>query len=134
VSLFLLDTSALLAHFRKETGWETVKAIFDDPDALIFVASVTLPEFARRLLALGFDAGAALETTSSYRLLMNEVVAIDEAMGLSAFEIGRQSAERLPLVDALIAAASLSKKATLVHRDKHLASIPRHFGAQLLLS
>lgn len=32
---YLLDTSALLAHFRQEKGWETVQAIFEDEAAEI---------------------------------------------------------------------------------------------------
>ncbi len=134
MSRYLLDTSALLAHFRKEPGWEKVKAIFDEPGALIFVASVTVAEFARRLVSLGFASESALEAISTYRLLMNEVIAIDEAIGISAFEIGIATSERIPLVDALVAAAARAKEATLVHRDKHLAAIPSHFATQLRLS
>ncbi len=46
MSRYLLDTAALLAHFRKEPCWEKVKETFDEPDAVIFIASVTLTELA----------------------------------------------------------------------------------------
>ena len=51
--LYLFDTSALLAHYRRESGWQQVQAIFDDDAADILLASVTLTEFARRLRELG---------------------------------------------------------------------------------
>ena len=46
---YLLDTSALLAHYRQEHGWEMVQAVFEDNEAEIIMASVSLPEFGRRL-------------------------------------------------------------------------------------
>jgi hypothetical protein len=33
--LYLFDTSALLAHYRREDGWQQVQAIFDDATAEI---------------------------------------------------------------------------------------------------
>ena len=50
---FLLDTSALLAHYREEVGAEQVQALFDRDDHELLLASVSLPEFARRLRDLG---------------------------------------------------------------------------------
>ena len=46
--IYLLDTSALLAHHRQEPGWEQVQAIFTEDGAEVVIASVTLSEFARR--------------------------------------------------------------------------------------
>ena len=46
---YLLDTSALLAHYRQEEGGEEVQALFDDAKTQIVLASVSLVEFARRL-------------------------------------------------------------------------------------
>ena len=34
---YLLDTSALLAHHRRETGWETVQALFETDEAEILL-------------------------------------------------------------------------------------------------
>lgn len=130
---YLLDTSALLVHFRKEAGWERVKAIFDEADASISIASVTLTELARRLVALGFGAEVAIEITDSYRMLLNSVVAVDEPIARTAFELGLKTPERLPMIDALIAASAQSRELVLVHRDRHLAAIPRELVLQLVL-
>ena len=47
----LLDTSALLAHYRDETGAAEVQALFEDKAASIAIASITITEFSRRMTA-----------------------------------------------------------------------------------
>lgn len=41
-----------------------------------------------------------------------------------AFDIGCQTPNRLPLVDALIAAVASNRHAILVHRDAHVRQLP----------
>ena len=106
--LYLFDTSALLAHYRRESGWQQVQAIFDDDAADILLASVTLTEFARRLRELGASDAEARQTAEDYRLLVNDVVAIDDRLAFAAFDLARATPKRLPLVDSLIAAAPVS--------------------------
>lgn len=121
---WLLDTSALLAHHRRETGWERVQAIFDDEGAEIRIASVTLTEFARRLRDLGAGEEVVERTLGDYEFLCTEVVGIDPVIARAAFRIGSSSPHRLPLVDSLIAAVAQARGATLVHRHRHMAAIP----------
>ena len=73
---YLLDTSALLAHYRQEHGWEMVQAVFEDDEAEIIVASVSLPEFGRRLRDLGASATIMQETLTNYQLLCAEVAPV----------------------------------------------------------
>jgi predicted nucleic acid-binding protein len=129
---FLLDTSALIAHFRREPGWDHVQALFEG-DAEILGASVTLVELARRLRELGATVEEARRTVQDYRDLLDDLVAVDEKVALAAFDIGCAAASRLPLVDALIAASAHERNACLVHRDRHMASIPESLLAQLQL-
>ncbi|MFZ5822382.1 MAG: hypothetical protein ACOYYJ_21030 [Chloroflexota bacterium] len=42
----------------------------------------------------------------------------------TALELIRWTPRRLPLVDALIAAAACSRAAVLVHRDEYLRALP----------
>ena len=132
--LYLLDTSALIAHYRQEAGWERVQAIFDDESAGVIIASVTLPEFARRLLDLGASSAEIRQTLADYRVLLSDIVAVDAAVAMAAFEIGYRTPYRLPLVDALIAAAAQIREACLVHRDRHMAAIPAEIVSQLHLA
>ena len=121
---YLLDTSALLAHHRQERGWEMVQAVFEDNEAEIIVASVSLPEFGRRLRDLGASETVAQETLTSYQLLCTAVAPVDAAVAFAALVIGWRTPRRLPLVDALIAAVAQVRDAMLVHRDEHMRAIP----------
>jgi hypothetical protein len=49
---------------------------------------VTLPEFARRLLDLGASSAEIGQTLANYRLLLSDIVAVDAAVALAAFEMG----------------------------------------------
>jgi predicted nucleic acid-binding protein len=120
---YLLDTSAWLAHFRQEAGGERVQALFNDPEAEILLASLSLTEFARRMRDLGASRQEIGKTLTEYWQLFSRVIPVDEAVALSAIEIASQTQRRLPLVDAIIAAAAESQDACLVHRDEHIRAI-----------
>jgi predicted nucleic acid-binding protein len=121
---YLLDTSALLAHYRQETGWQAVQALFEANETEIIVASVSLTEFGRRLRDLGATEIEVEDVLATYQLLFSEVAAVDTAVARQAFGLGCRTPRRLPLVDALIAAVAQTKAAVLVHRDEHMRSIP----------
>ncbi len=121
---YLLDTSALLAHYRQEAGWDEVQALFEDDEAELMIASLSLTEFGRRLRELGAADSAVEGVLSEYELLFNDVVALDTAVAKAAFVIGCRTPRRLPLADALIAAAAQARDAVLVHRDEHMRPLP----------
>jgi hypothetical protein len=77
------------------------------------VASVTLVEFARRLRDLGASSAEIRQTLADYQMLFSDIVAVDAAVAITAFEIGDRTPHRLPLVDALIAAAAQVREACL---------------------
>ena len=128
---YLLDTSALLAHYRDEAGADAVQTIFDEDDHAVLIASVTLTEFARRLVSLGVEADEAVATADGYVEAIDAIVPVDAVVAKAAFELMRQTPARLPMVDALIAACALSSNATLVHRDQHMRAIPSEILAQI---
>ena len=121
---YLLDTSALLAHYRQEDGWQEVQALFETDEADLIAASVSLTEFGRRLRELGANETEAEEVLSAYQLLFTEIASVDVTVARAAFVLGCRTPRRLPLVDALIAAVAQAKAAVLVHRDEHMRSIP----------
>lgn len=121
---YLLDTSALLVHYRQEDGWQEVQALFETDEADLIAASVSLTEFGRRLRELGADETEAEEVLSAYQLLFAEIASVDVAVARAAFVLGCRTPRRLPLVDALIAAVAQARAAVLVHRDEHMRSIP----------
>jgi predicted nucleic acid-binding protein len=118
---------------RSQAG-DRVQALFEESGAEVLAASVSLPELARRLRELGAPAAEARQTAEDYRELLDEVVSVDEQVALRAFNIGCETPKRLPLTDALIAAAAHERGARLVHRDRHMEPIPSAVVEQLDLS
>jgi predicted nucleic acid-binding protein len=124
----------LIAHSRKEPGWERVQELFAVEDSEIMAASLSLTEFARRLCELGVTDEEARRAAEGYQDLLDEVVPIDESVALAAFDLGRLVPKRIPLADALIAAAARERNACLVHRDRHMAQIPAPLNEQINLA
>ncbi len=122
MTLFLLDTSAVLAHAFSEPGQEELIDLLGGGEALI--AAPSIPEFAARLRALGNSRDRVETAWRAYRAMFAEVVAIDENVARLAWTLREEAQERIPLVDALIASAALVRGATLVHRDPHFESLP----------
>lgn len=131
---FLLDTSALLAHFRREPGWNRVQELFEAPETEVLASSLSLTEFARRLRVLGATREEARSAAEAYRELVNEIVPVDEEVAFAAFDLACEMSERLPLADSLIAAAARVRGACLVHRDHHMKPIPANLVEQIDLA
>lgn len=127
----LLDTSAVLAHVRNEPGAGLVQELFEREDVSVFLCSVSLAELARRLRDLGATPEEAWAMIDGYRQAVDGVVPVDEAVARESDRILIVTPARLPLVDALIAAAASSRGAVLVHRDNHMRNIPVSHVQQL---
>ena len=95
---YLLDTSALLAHYRQEAGWQAVQALFEADETEIIAASVSLTEFGRRLRDLGATETEIDDILAAYQLLFSGVAAVDTAVARQAFVLGCRAPHRLPLV------------------------------------
>lgn len=120
----LLDTTALLAHVRGESGATDVQSILESESTEVRIAAVSVAEFARHLTALGMDGDDVQSTVLAYAGLMDEVVAVDTAIATRAWELSCIASERLPLVDSLIAAAAQVCSSTLVHRNHRFDGVP----------
>ena len=66
----LLDTSAVLAYFLKEPGWELVHDLVFAADVSIAVSSLTWMEFKVRLQTLVSDREQRMEAADLYRTLL----------------------------------------------------------------
>ncbi len=76
------------------------------------------------------DISTALE---NYCRIFFSVIAIDESIARKAFLLGLEVEFRLPMADALIAAAAHSVEAVLVHRDPHFGALPSESIKQQML-
>jgi len=120
---YLLDTSALLVLYRKESEVDRVLALFDDPRHDILLSTVSMAEFGRKLRELGKNQEEIEETLDLLMQLFSRVVPLDEVVARASLRLTDNVPLRLPMIDALIAAA-LVHEACLVHKDKHMAAIP----------
>jgi predicted nucleic acid-binding protein len=73
---------------------------------------------------LGAAAPDARARALAYLDLVDRVVTVDAAVAIRAFELAATADARVPLIDALIAAAAQTVSATLLHRDRHFSAIP----------
>lgn len=129
----LLDTSALIAHFREEAGWEVVDALIADEAHGVRICSVSWLEFRNRLYELTPDAEERSGAMQIYRALLGEGIPTNDAIAHRAHLLRQTAKERLPNMDALIAATAAEHGAVLVHRDPHMAGIPTASVSQLVL-
>lgn len=125
MSAYLLDTSAVVAHYRKEVGHARVQALFDDEDAVLWLAAPSLLELDACLREIGIEAVIRRKTVDAYAGELVHVVAVDERVVLRAMEIRDAATGRLRALDALIAACAAVCGAVLVHRDSHFDAIPQ---------
>ena len=130
---YLLDTSALLAHFREESGYDVVERLLAEHSREVFISAITWLEFHVCLKALISDAKARAETLAIYGELLAEARPVTQEVARAAFDLREQILPRIPNGDALIAATAKLEGATLVHRDPHLSAIPPRLVKQIVL-
>lgn len=129
----ILDTSALLAHYFDEPGAEVVQKLWEVKGHKLGISAVTVPELRGRLgqeVASAKDAEYAAE---AYLGELTTCLPVDRAVAELAWHLRAVSPQRLPLVDALIAATARAAGAILVHKDPHMAQIPKALVKQLML-
>ena len=68
----ILDTSAILSHYLKQPGWESVQQIFEDTEAKVGVSVITTAEFSLKLKDLGFSVEERDTVVSQYCALIDE--------------------------------------------------------------
>lgn len=121
--MYLLDSSAWLAHLFGEPGMAEVSTLLTEEANRVHISVLSLPEVYTRLKALGEETKWPL-TWSTYQPLFAQVLTADERIAHQAIILRAITPQRLPTIDALIAATAVVYGFTLVHRDPHLAAIP----------
>ncbi len=125
--MYLLDTSALLAHCYGEPGSIDVEQILASGEG--FVAAVTWYEL--RIKLRDEIEGASL--FQMYSRAVAGTVEITREVAEAAFALRQEAGIRIPTADCLIAGAARARGFELVHRDAHLGAIPHHHLAHRML-
>ncbi len=116
-----LDTTALVAHALAEAGGAEVQELIANEAHDFFISSLSLFELAGVLKQNG--AAAKIRTYWETYRQVAEVIPVDASLAQAAWDLREKIGKRIPISDAIIAAAALSVEAILVHRDQHLAQI-----------
>lgn len=133
MNVWILDTSAVTAHFFGEPGTDVVGGLLADASKHVTICSVTLFEFRYVLAAARLSAGDIAAAMDAYSDVFDDAVAVDTAVIREAIRLRERAPGRLPAMDAMIAAAAVHRQATLVHRDRHFDAIPSNVLRQLRL-
>lgn len=131
--LHILDTSALLAHYFDEPGADIVERLWKGRSARPGISAVTVAELRARLNDEVADQGEAAAALDAYLNELTVCLPVDRAVAEMAWQVRQSTADRIPLVDALIAATARAADAILVHRDPHMARIPKGVLKQIVL-
>jgi predicted nucleic acid-binding protein len=129
----VLDTSALLAHFFDEPGADAVQSLWDSGSEKPGICAVTVTELKARLKEELASSEEAQEAVEAYFDELTVCLPVDRAVAELAWQVKESCPDRIPLVDALIAGTARAFNAVLVHRDPHLARIPREVVGQVVL-
>jgi len=129
MSVFVLDTSAILTLLNDEDGQEEVISLLDqarDGAAVIYLPFMALMELEYLLLrkASHEETQYLLALVQAWRL---QKVESDETWGHRAAKV--KAVTSLSVADAWIAALALLHDARLVHKDPEFEGVP---GLQML--
>ncbi len=130
----VLDTSALLAHYFNESGAGLVDRLWSDESFKIAISAVTVAELKGRLQQEITEDAEAAKAADAYLNDLTTCLPVDRATAELAWQLRNAVPERLPLVDALIAATAQAAGAVLVHKDPHMSRIPGSLVRQISLS
>jgi len=130
----VLDTSALLTHYFNEPGARLMEELWSDESARLAISSVTVAELKGRLHQEIRDDTEAIMAADAYLNQLTTCLPVDRATAEMAWQLREATPDRLPLVDALIAATARAAGAILVHKDPHMSRIPAGLVRQIALS
>ena len=131
---YVLDTSALLAHYLEEPGADQVSDLFGLPFDTVSVSVLTVFEFEVRLVSEGVERAVQRQVWERYESLFAEVVPVTLGIAKSALLLRSQAKTRIATADCLIAATAVATNAVLVHRDAHFLALPEGMPNQLALA
>ncbi len=129
----VLDTSALLAHYFNEPGADAVQALWETENTRVGISVLSIPELRGRLSREVADASEARSAAEAYLGELTVALPVDRATAEMAWQLRASSEDRLPLVDAVIAATARVVGAVLVHKDPHMARIRKGLVEQIMI-
>jgi len=124
MTLYVLDTSVLIAHFLKEPVGTQVAELMSDPTGEVAVCVVTWLELEGKLREKGVSLQDRTNILEAYHSVIPIQLIVDGDVVARALQLRAEARSRLPAMDALIAACAQAYDVVLVHNDKHFDAIP----------
>lgn len=118
----LLDTSAWIAHIRREPGWATISDLLKSEETRVGISALSLVELHARLRSFGRETEFR-QVVEDYRGLFFQIIPFDESIALQTVALRQSAGARVPAIDAMIAASAAHHDAILVHRDAHFTKL-----------
>ncbi len=118
-SKYLLDSSAWISYFL--AAHESIKNIVENPNAL-FTSVISIFEIKRKLLRDSFEESKIKDVISCI-LEKSIIVKLDPPICKNAAEFSLK--HKLPAIDSLIYASSMSINCILVTGDAHFKNLNR---------
>lgn len=95
----LLDTSALVAHYQEEEGYEVVERIVGHFGNSVRVSSLTWLEFRLRLEQICPDVGERRFVFDHYRQMLGTGIPNGDLEVARAFLLRQAAGKRIPSID-----------------------------------
>jgi len=115
----VVDSNGWIEYFTGGPGAAFFARVIEDVDSLI-VPAIVVHEVMRKIMR---DAGEPAAQTVLAALRQGQMVAIDEALAVSAARLGL--AHQLPLADSIVLATARAASATLWTQDKDFEGLPQ---------
>ena len=111
-----------------------VESLWQEPRNRIGLCVLSMPELKGRLTVEVDDPEEVDRAVRQYVDELTTILIVDRRTADGAMLLRESTDTRLPLVDAVIAGCAHVHSAVLVHRDPHMASIPRELVIQMVLA
>lgn len=119
--MYVLDTSALIAHWYEEPGYDKAGLILE---CETYCSVLTLMEFLSVMRTRKLTESERERTVIFYEELLDGWLDVDRKIVSAADMLRSRSSPRIPGIDAAIAATAFTHNAVLVHADSHFNALP----------
>ncbi len=95
--LYILDTSALLVHFKEEFDWAKIENWFIENQVKIGISVISLVELHNHLIGLDFLEREREQIIDTDETSVDYVMPVDSKVAKMAIYLQENNSERLPL-------------------------------------
>jgi len=126
--MLLIDSSAVVRFYSKESGWESIRDYVDIANTIPLVLVEMSNALIRKVRNNGIDVDAAKELIRSYSVSVSLVN--QDRYIVTAFEIAMKNS--LSIYDSLFIAAAIGEGCDLVSCDERQLEVAESLGVRTI--